>query len=105
MAKTKEIGFGGGKAEVREMNMRQFSKLVLSVQESAVEQILDVLEESTSLTRDQLMETFPSENGELVEAIVEVNRPFLDQAASLGLGDPKALETMLRSIFIILSLN
>lgn len=102
---VKKITIDGKEYAVKEMTMRQFSTLTRSVEGSDAAAIKNLLVASTSIPEETLLDMYPSGMEELVETVIEVNRPFLDRAKTLSMGDPEGLEKVVRGAFILLSLS
>jgi hypothetical protein len=101
MAKTTTIVIDGKTVMVRELTMQEIYDLS-SGDENPVESITSLLSACTDIDRKFLMSKAPSEIAPLIEKIIEVNRPFLDQATALDMeGVAKSLERMMRGIFTL----
>jgi len=103
MGKSNTAPLNGKQVTVRELTMQEINDLTnRPPDETAVEQIGAMLAVCTNTTPEEIMKSFPSDLDPLVEVLVEVNRPFLDQAAKINAREvAEALEQLLRSVCLI----
>lgn len=102
MAKSKKLTVAGKEVTVSELTMQQIFDLSGGKYENPVSQISDLLSLTTGLKREDIMPWAPSEIGEMVDAVLEVNSDFLSQANKLEMGQTaEAMERLIRSIFTL----
>jgi len=102
MANTTTIVIDKKTVMVRELTMQEIHDLCSSNEVNPVQSISSLLSACTDIDREFLMSKAPSEITPLIEKIVEVNRPFLDQATALNMeGVARSMETMMRGIFTL----
>lgn len=100
MGISKTVKINDTTVTVRELTVREIYDLANGSGDNAAAAIAELLETCSTVKTEFVMELAPSELQPLIEAMIEVNRPFLDQAAAIGMDEAAAgMEKMVRSIF------
>jgi hypothetical protein len=87
---------------VHELTIQQIHDLTSQPDEATTDPISSLLAMATDMTIDDMMPMTPSELGQIIDAMVKVNTPFLEQAARINAqAAAEALERMIRSISLI----
>jgi len=102
MSLTKKVEIDRKVYSVNELTMQQIVDLTNGEADSALSPLIKMLECCTDAKKEDILPMSPSDIGTLVDALVEVNTPFLQQARKIGApASAEALETLLRSVCLI----
>jgi len=102
MALNEKVEIGKRVYTVRELTLQQIADLTGSMEANATSSLVALLGSCSDITVEELMPLAPSELDLVVEALIRVNTPFLQQAAKIeAKAAAAALERMIRSIFLI----
>lgn len=101
MPLSKTIKVAGHEIKVRELTVAQIRELA-NAEADPADTICNLLTACTSADEELVTSTAPSDLGELVAAMLEVNAPFLEQARALGMEAAVGpFERQVRAILIL----
>lgn len=106
MASTSDAKLGSRTIAVRELTLQEIYDLTHDTDKEEAEILCDLLRLTSGLERDDVMCHTPSELQPLVDAMVEVNKSFFDQAAAINMTSAATmLERMIKAVFTLAFLN
>lgn len=98
---AKEIKIGKKTYTVRELVLREIRELTSMAEENPIDSLCRLLTMSTTATPEDLFEYKPSEVQEFIDAVMEVNAPFLSMAEAANMQEvADGLRGLIRSIFL-----
>ena len=83
MGNSKTIELRDKPVTVRELLLCEILEITKDAERPAVEATLDLYEAASSLTKEDIVKYYPSELQTVIDALVEVNKSFLEQAGLL----------------------